>query len=152
MAKYTLRRKTFTDEARQAFAEKKAGTLQGSLADRTAQLKAENAAKSAQQAVDRAARKVTGTALQGQAGQISKAVGKEGYQKIIDSTSKAVKVSGRQGYQKGIQSAGIKQGVMNTWRNAGAMGKTGMAAAGVAGAGLLAKGLFGGNKSKQAAS
>lgn len=152
MAKYTLKRKTYSIEAQQALAEKKAGTLQGSLADRTAQLKAENAAKSAKQAADRAARKVAGTALQGQAGQISKAVGKEGYQNIINKTSEAVKASGQQGFNKGIQSAGIKQGVMNTWRNAGAMGKTGMAAAGVAGVGLLAKGLFGGNKSKQAAS
>lgn len=135
MAKYTLKRKTYSIEAKQAFAEKQAGTLKGSLADRVSQLKAGNAANSAKQAVERVARKEVGNTFQREVGSIAQRAGQKGYQA---------------GLNKGIQSAGIRQGVMNTWRSAGAMGKTGMAAAGVAGVGLLAKGLFGGDKSKQA--
>lgn len=146
MAIYKLTRKTFSTEYIQAAAEKKAGKLNVPLAQRVAELKAQNAAAETQKVVDRAARKVAGTALQGQAGQISKAVGKEGYQKIINSTAEALKVTGQQGIQKGAKSVGIKQGMINTWNNAGKMGKAGMVGAGVAGTALLAKGLFGGKK------
>lgn len=146
MAIYKLTRKTFSEFAKQAFAEKKAGTLQGSMADRVAQLKAQATARDAKAVADRAARKVAGTALQGQAGQISKAVGKEGYQKVINSTAEAVKSAGQQGFNKGAQSVGLKQGMMNTWNNAGKMGKAGMVGAGIAGTALLAKGLLGGKK------
>lgn len=149
MAIYKLTRKTFSVEYIQAAAEKKAGKLNIPLAQRVAELKAQNATASAQKVVDRAARIISGTALQGQAGQISKAVGKEGYQKIINSTAEAVKAVGRQGINKGAQSVGIKQGMMNTWNNAGKMGKAGMVGAGVAGTALLAKGLFGGKKQQQ---
>lgn len=146
MAIYKLTRKTFSEELKKMYELKKAGKLQGSLAENVAKEKAKNAAASAQKVVDRAARKVAGTALQGQAGQISKAVGKEGYQNIINKTAEAIKVTGQQGMQKGAQSVGIKQGMMNTWNNAGKMGKAGMVGAGVAGTALLAKGLFGGKK------
>lgn len=151
MAIYKLTRKTFSEELKKMYELKKAGKLQGSLAENVAKEKAKNAAAEAQKVVDRAARKVAGTALQGQAGQISKAVGKEGYQKIINSTAEALKVTGQQGIQKGAKSVGIKQGMINTWNNAGRMGKAGMVGAGVAGTALLAKGLFGGNKQQQAA-
>lgn len=151
MAIYKLTRKTFSEELKKMYELKKAGKLQGSLAENVAKEKAQNAAASAQKVVDRAARKVAGTALQGQAGQISKAVGKEGYQKIINSTAEALKVTGQQGIQKGAKSVGLKQGMMNTWNNAGKMGKAGMVGAGVAGTALLAKGLFGGNRQQQAA-
>lgn len=151
MAIYKLTRKTFSEFIKQAFSEKKAGTLQGSMADRVAQLKAQAAARDAKAVVDRAARKVAGTALQEQAGQISKAVGKEGYQNIINRSAEAVKASAQQGFNKGAQSVGLKQGMMNTWNNAGKMGKAGMVGAGVAGTALLAKGLFGGKKQQQAA-
>lgn len=146
MAIYKLTRKTFSEFTKQAFAEKKAGTLQGSMADRVAQLKAQATARDAKAVADRAARKVAGTALQGQAGQISKAVGKEGYQKVINSTAEAVKSAGQQGFNKGAQSVGLKQGMINTWNNAGKMGKAGMVGAGIAGTALLAKGLLGGKK------
>lgn len=146
MAIYKLTRKTFSTEYIQAAAEKKAGKLNVPLAQRVAELKAQNAAAETQKVVDRAARKVAGTALQGQAGQISKAVGKEGYQNIINRSAEAVKASAQQGFNKGAQSVGIKQGMMNTWNNAGKMGKAGMVGAGVAGTALLAKGLFGGKK------
>ena len=146
MAIYKLTRKTFSEELKKMYELKKAGKLQGSLAENVAKEKAQNVAASAQKVVDRAARKVAGTALQGQAGQISKAVGKEGYQKIINSTAEALKVTGQQGIQKGAKSVGLKQGMMNTWNNAGKMGKAGMIGAGVAGTALLAKGLFGGKK------
>lgn len=146
MAIYKLTRKTFSEFTKQAFEEKKAGTLQGSMADRVAQLKAQATARDAKAVADRAARKVAGTALQGQAGQISKAVGKEGYQKVINSTAEAVKSAGQQGFNKGAQSVGLKQGMMNTWNNAGKMGKAGMVGAGIAGTALLAKGLLGGKK------
>ena len=63
MAIYKLTRKTFSEFTKQAFAEKKAGTLQGSMADRVAQLKAQAAARDAKAVADRAARKVAGTAL-----------------------------------------------------------------------------------------
>ena len=78
-------------------------------------------------------------------------IGKEGYQKVINSTAEAVKAAGQQGFNKGAQSVGLKQGMMNTWNNAGKMGKAGMVGAGVAGTALLAKGLFGGKKQQQAA-
>lgn len=146
MAIYKLTRKTFSVEYIQAAAEKKAGKLNVPLAQRVAELKAQNAAAEAQKVVGRAARKVAGTALQGQAGQISKAVGKEGYQNIINKSAEAVKASAQQGFNKGAQSVGLKQGMMNTWNNAGKMGKAGMVGAGVAGTALLAKGLFGGKK------
>lgn len=146
MAIYKLTRKTFSEELKKIYELKKAGKLQGSLAENVAKAKAQNAAAGAQKAVDRAARKVAGTALQGQAGQISKAVGKEGYQKIINSTAEAIKTTGQQGLKKGAQSVGIKQGMINTWNNAGKMGKAGMIGAGVAGTALLAKGLVGSKK------
>lgn len=146
MAIYKLTRKTFSEELKKMYELKKAGKLQGSLAENVAKAKAQNAAAEAQKVVNRAARKVAGTALQGQAGQISKAVGKEGYQKIINSTAEAIKTTGQQGINKGAQSVGIKQGMINTWNNAGKMGKAGMVGAGVAGTALLAKGLFGGKK------
>lgn len=103
MAIYKLTRKTFSEELKKMYELKKAGKLQGSLAKNVAKEKAENAAASAQKVVDRAARKVAGTALQGQAGQISKAVGKEGYQNIINRSAEAVKASAQQGFNKGAQ-------------------------------------------------
>jgi len=44
------------------------------------------------------------------------------------------------GIKQGAASVGIKGGIQNTWRNAGAMGKIGMAGAAAGGAILLAKG------------
>lgn len=63
MAIYKLTRKTFSTEYIQAAAEKKAGKLNVPLAQRVAELKAQNAAAETQKVVDRAARKVAGTAL-----------------------------------------------------------------------------------------
>ena len=136
MAIYKLTRKTFSEFTKQAFAEKKAGTLQGSMADRVAQLKAQAAAADAQKVAARAARKDVGNVFQKEVGQIAQGATQKGYQK---------------GMQEGVQSVGLKQGMMNTWNNAGRMGKAGMVGAGVAGTALLAKGLFGGNKQQQAA-
>ena len=131
MAIYKLTRKTFSEFTKQAFAEKKAGTLQGSMADRVAQLKAQAAARDAKAVADRAARKEVGHVFQPQVKQIAQGASQKGYQK---------------GVQEGIKSVGLKQGMMNTWNNAGKMGKAGMVGAGVAGTALLAKGLFGGKK------
>lgn len=80
--------------------------------------------------------KLLGNVFQKKVGQIAQGATQKGYQK---------------GVQEGIKSVGIKQGMMNTWNNAGKMGKAGMVGAGVAGTALLAKGLFGGNKRQQAA-
>lgn len=131
MAIYKLTRKTFSEFTKQAFAEKKAGTLQGSMADRVAQLKAQAAARDAKAVADRAARKDVGNVFQKEVGQIAQGATQKGYQK---------------GVQEGIKSVGLKQGMMNTWNNAGKMGKAGMVGAGVAGTALLAKGLFGGKR------
>lgn len=131
MAIYKLTRKTFSVEYIQAAAEKKAGKLNVPLAQRVAELKAQNAAAEAQKVAARAARKDVGNVFQKEVGQIAQGASQKGYQK---------------GVQEGIKSVGIKQGMMNTWNNAGKMGKAGMVGAGVAGTALLAKGLFGGNK------
>lgn len=134
MAIYKLTRKTFSTEYIQAAAEKKAGTLKVPLAQRVSELKAQNAAAEAKKVADRAARKEVGHVFQPQVKQIAQGASQKGYQK---------------GVQEGIKSVGIKQGMMNTWNNAGKMGKAGMVGAGVAGAALLAKGLLGGNKQQQ---
>lgn len=131
MAIYKLTRKTFSTEYIQAAAEKKAGKLNVPLAQRVAELKAQNAAAEAQKVAARAARKDVGNVFQKEVGQIAQGATQKGYQK---------------GVQEGIKSVGIKQGMMNTWNNAGKMGKAGMVGAGVAGTALLAKGLFGGKK------
>lgn len=131
MAIYKLTRKTFSVEYIQAAAEKKAGKLNVPLAQRVAELKAQNAAAEAQKVAARAARKDVGNVFQKEVGQIAQGASQKGYQK---------------GVQEGIKSVGIKQGMMNTWNNAGKMGKAGMVGAGVAGTALLAKGLFGGKK------
>ena len=131
MAIYKLTRKTFSTEYIQAAAEKKAGKLNVPLAQRVAELKAQNAAAEAQKVAARAARKDVGNVFQKEVGQIAQGASQKGYQK---------------GVQEGIKSVGIKQGMMNTWNNAGKMGKAGMVGAGVAGTALLAKGLFGGKK------
>lgn len=131
MAIYKLTRKTFSVEYIQAAAEKKAGKLNVPLAQRVAELKAQNAAAEAQKVAARAARKDVGNVFQKEVGQIAQGASQKGYQK---------------GVQEGIKSVGIKQGMMNTWNNAGRMGKAGMVGAGVAGTALLAKGLFGGKK------
>lgn len=136
MAIYKLTRKTFSVEYIQAAAEKKAGKLNVPLAQRVAELKAQNAAAEAQKVAARAARKDVGNVFQKEVGQIAQGATQKGYQK---------------GVQEGIKSVGLKQGMMNTWNNAGKMGKAGMVGAGVAGTALLAKGLFGGNKQQQAA-
>lgn len=136
MAIYKLTRKTFSVEYIQAAAEKKAGKLNVPLAQRVAELKAQNAAAEAQKVAARAARKDVGNVFQKEVGQIAQGATQKGYQK---------------GVQEGIKSVGLKQGMMNTWNNAGKMGKVGMVGAGVAGTALLAKGLFGGNKQQQAA-
>lgn len=136
MAIYKLTRKTFSVEYIQAAAEKKAGKLNVPLAQRVAELKAQNAAAEAQKVAARAARKDVGNVFQKEVGQIAQGASQKGYQK---------------GVQEGIKSVGIKQGMMNTWNNAGKMGKAGMVGAGVAGTALLAKGLFGGKKQQQAA-
>lgn len=131
MAIYKLTRKTFSVEYIQAAAEKKAGKLNVPLAQRVAELKAQNAAAEAQKVAARAARKDVGNVFQKEVGQIAQGASQKGYQK---------------GVQEGIKSVGLKQGMMNTWNNAGKMGKAGMVGAGVAGTALLAKGLFGGKK------
>lgn len=131
MAIYKLTRKTFSVEYIQAAAEKKAGKLNVPLAQRVAELKAQNAAAEAQKVAARAARKDVGNVFQKEVGQIAQGATQKGYQK---------------GVQEGIKSVGLKQGMMNTWNNAGKMGKAGMVGAGVAGTALLAKGLFGGKK------
>ena len=136
MAIYKLTRKTFSVEYIQAAAEKKAGKLNVPLAQRVAELKAQNAAAEAQKVAARAARKDVGNVFQKEVGQIAQGASQKGYQK---------------GVQEGIKSVGLKQGMMNTWNNAGKMGKAGMVGAGVAGTALLAKGLFGGKKQQQAA-
>lgn len=136
MAIYKLTRKTFSVEYIQAAAEKKAGKLNVPLAQRVAELKAQNAAAEAQKVAARAARKDVGNVFQKEVGQIAQGATQKGYQK---------------GVQEGIKSVGLKQGMMNTWNNAGKMGKAGMVGAGVAGTALLAKGLFGGKKQQQAA-
>lgn len=136
MAIYKLTRKTFSTEYIQAAAEKKAGKLNVPLAQRVAELKAQNAAAEAQKVAARAARKDVGNVFQKEVGQIAQGASQKGYQK---------------GVQEGIKSVGLKQGMMNTWNNAGKMGKAGMVGAGVAGTALLAKGLFGGKKQQQAA-
>lgn len=136
MAIYKLTRKTFSVEYIQAAAEKKAGKLNVPLAQRVAELKAQNAAAEAQKVAARAARKDVGNVFQKEVGQIAQGATQKGYQK---------------GVQEGIKSVGLKQGMMNTWNNAGKMGKAGMVGAGVAGTALLAKGLFGGNRQQQAA-
>lgn len=124
MAIYKLTRKTISVEYIQAAAEKKAGKLNVPLAQRVAELKAQKVAA-------RAARKDVGNVFQKEVGQIAQGASQKGYQK---------------GVQEGIKSVGLKQGMMNTWNNAGKMGKAGMVGAGVAGTALLAKGLFGGKK------
>ena len=131
MAIYKLTRKTISVEYIQAAAEKKAGKLNVPLAQRVAELKAQNAAAEAQKVAARAARKDVGNVFQKEVGQIAQGASQKGYQK---------------GVQEGIKSVGLKQGMMNTWNNAGKMGKAGMVGAGVAGTALLAKGLFGGKK------
>lgn len=131
MAIYKLTRKTFSVEYIQAAAEKKAGKLNVPLAQRVAELKSQNAAAEAQKVAARAARKDVGNVFQKEVGQIAQGASQKGYQK---------------GVQEGIKSVGLKQGMMNTWNNAGKMGKAGMVGAGVAGTALLAKGLFGGKK------
>lgn len=136
MAIYKLTRKTFSTEYIQAAAEKKAGKLNVPLAQRVAELKAQNAAAEAQKVAARAARKDVDNVFQKEVGQIAQGASQKGYQK---------------GVQEGIKSVGLKQGMMNTWNNAGKMGKAGMVGAGVAGTALLAKGLFGGNRQQQAA-
>ena len=113
MAIYKLTRKTFSEELKKMYELKKAGKLQGSLAENVAKRKAKNAAAEAQKVAARAARKDVGNVFQ--------------------------------------KEVGLKQGMMNTWNNAGKMGKAGMVGAGVAGTALLAKGLFGGKKQQQAA-
>lgn len=133
MAIYKLTRKTFSEELKKMYELKKAGKLQGSLAENVAKEKAKNAAASAQKV---AARKDVGNVFQKEVGQIAQGASQKGYQK---------------GVQEGIKSVGLKQGMMNTWNNAGKMGKAGMVGAGVAGTALLAKGLFGGNRQQQAA-
>lgn len=100
------------------FELKKAGKLQGSLAENVAKAKAQNAATAAQKVADRAARKEVGNMFQKQVGQIAQGATQKGYQK---------------GVQEGIKSVGLKQGMMNTWNNAGKMGKAGMVGAGIAG-------------------
>lgn len=132
MAIYKLTRKTFSVEYIQAAAEKKAGKLNVPLAQRVAELKAQRVAElEAQKVAARAARKDVGNVFQKEVGQIAQGASQKGYQK---------------GVQEGIKSVGLKQGMMNTWNNAGKMGKAGMVGAGVAGTALLAKGLFGGKK------
>lgn len=128
MAIYKLTRKTLSEELKKMYELKKAGKLQGSLAENVAKEKAKNAAASAQKV---AARKDVGNVFQKEVGQIAQGATQKGYQK---------------GVQEGIKSVGLKQGMMNTWNNAGKMGKAGMVGAGVAGTALLAKGLFGGKK------
>lgn len=124
MAIYKLTRKTFSEELKKMYELKKAGKLQGSLAENVAKEKAKKVAA-------RAARKDVGNVFQKEVGQIAQGATQKGYQK---------------GVQEGIKSVGLKQGMMNTWNNAGKMGKAGMVGAGVAGTALLAKGLFGGKK------
>lgn len=136
MAIYKLTRKTFSEELKKMYELKKAGKLQGSLAENVAKEKAKNAAAEAQKVAARAARKDVGNVFQKEVGQIAQGASQKGYQK---------------GFNKGAQSVGLKQGMMNTWNNAGKMGKAGMVGAGVAGTALLAKGLFGGKKQQQAA-
>lgn len=131
MAIYKLTRKTFSEELKKMFELKKAGKLQGSLAENVAKAKAQNAATAAQKVADRAARKEVGNMFQKQVGQIAQGATQKGYQK---------------GVQEGIKSVGLKQGMMNTWNNAGKMGKAGMVGAGIAGTALLAKGLLGSKK------
>lgn len=131
MAIYKLTRKTFSEELKKMYELKKAGKLQGSLAENVAKEKAKNAAAEAQKVAARAARKNVGNVSQKEVGQIAQGATQKGYQK---------------GVQEGIKSVGLKQGMMNTWNNAGKMGKAGMVGAGVAGTALLAKGLFGGKK------
>lgn len=127
MAIYKLTRKTSSEELKKMYELKKAGKLQGSLAENVAKEKAKNAAAEAQKVAARAARKDVGNVFQKEVGQIAQG-----------ATQKGV--------QEGIKSVGLKQGMMNTWNNAGKMGKAGMVGAGVAGTALLAKGLFGGKK------
>ena len=70
----------------------------------------------------------------------------------LENAAKSVQNSAsQQSFLKGQNSVGIKQGAINTWNKMGTMGKVGTVGAGLLATGLVAKGLFGGSKEKQAA-
>ena len=71
MAIYKLTRKTFSEELKKMYELKKAGKLQGSLAENVAKEKAKNAAAEAQKVAARAARKDVGNVFQKEVGQIA---------------------------------------------------------------------------------